>query len=126
MGIGFLELVVIGVAALVLLGPKRLPEVMRQVARVYVRIRRTSNEFKSAFDHVVHEAEDELRLDDNPSKKKISVPSAPIARLESSSDLLATGEACESAQTVRPAKPLIWDDEPPPVQSSPSHRPPLT
>jgi sec-independent protein translocase protein TatB len=61
MGIGFLELVVIALAALVLLGPQRLPEIMRQVAKFYVHIRRTSNDFKSAFDHVVQEAEVELK-----------------------------------------------------------------
>jgi len=61
MGIGFLELVIIGIAALVLLGPQRLPEIMRTVARFYVQLRRTSNEFKGAFDHVVRAAESEMR-----------------------------------------------------------------
>jgi len=60
MGLGFMEIVIIGVMALVLLGPSRLPSIMRQVARFYVQLRRTSNEFKSAFDHVVQEAEQEL------------------------------------------------------------------
>jgi sec-independent protein translocase protein TatB len=63
MGIGILEILIIGVAALVLLGPERLPEVMRQAARIYVQLRRTSNEFKSAFDHVVREAEADIHKD---------------------------------------------------------------
>lgn len=61
MGIGFLELVIIALAGLVLLGPQRIPELLKQVAKFYVQLRRTSNDLKSAFDHVVTEAEVELR-----------------------------------------------------------------
>ena len=62
MGIGLLELVVIAVAALVLLGPERLPDVIKQLGRAYVQLRRTSNEFRGVFDNVVRQAEEELRL----------------------------------------------------------------
>lgn len=62
MGIGLLELVVIAVAALVLLGPERLPEVLKQIGRFYVQLRRTSNEFRGVFDNVVRQAEEELRI----------------------------------------------------------------
>lgn len=61
MGIGFLELVIIALAGLVLLGPQKIPELLRQVAKLYVHMRRTSNDLKSAFDHVVSEAEIELK-----------------------------------------------------------------
>ena len=60
MGIGFLELVIIGIAALVFIGPQKLPDVLRQIAKYYVQIKRTSNDFKSAFDHVVVEAEAQM------------------------------------------------------------------
>jgi sec-independent protein translocase protein TatB len=61
MGIGFLELVIIALAGLVVLGPHRIPELLRQVAKFYVHLKRTSNDLKSAFDHVVHEAEAQLK-----------------------------------------------------------------
>jgi Tat protein translocase TatB subunit len=61
MGLGVLEILVIGLAAMVLLGPSRLPSLMRQFAKIYVQLRRTSNDFKSAFDHVIHEAESEMQ-----------------------------------------------------------------
>lgn len=60
MGLGLMEIVIIGVAGLVLLGPARLPGILRQAAKLYVHLRRTSNDFKSAFDHVVQEAELEM------------------------------------------------------------------
>lgn len=61
MGLGILEILIIGLAAMVLLGPSRLPSLMRQFAKIYVHLRRTSNDFKSAFDHVIHEAEVEMQ-----------------------------------------------------------------
>lgn len=63
MGLGFLEILIIAVASLVVLGPSRLPGIMRQIAKAYVQLRRTSNEFKSAFDHIVQEAENDMARD---------------------------------------------------------------
>ena len=56
-GIGFLEICVIAVVALVFVGPKRLPELMRQAGKFFVQFRRVSSEVKSNFDQVVYEAE---------------------------------------------------------------------
>jgi sec-independent protein translocase protein TatB len=64
MGIGFLEIVVIGVVVLVLFGPSKMPEIMRQVAKYYVQFRRASNEFKSTFDHIIQDAENSLRREE--------------------------------------------------------------
>lgn len=61
-GLGLLEIVIIAVAALVLLGPERLPDVLRQLGKVYVQFRRSSNEFRGVFDHMVRQAEEELRI----------------------------------------------------------------
>ncbi len=64
MGIGLLELVVIAVAALLLLGPDKLPDVIKQLGRFYVQLRRTSTEVRGAFDSVVRQAEEESRLEE--------------------------------------------------------------
>jgi sec-independent protein translocase protein TatB len=124
MGIGFLELVIIGVAALVLLGPKRLPEVMRQVARFYVQVRRTSNDFKSAFDHVVREAEDEVRREVSPLQKLAAdqfltqteskephLKSPPQSEPESKSVAPSNAQSVSNTET-RPAGPFAWEDSP--------------
>ena len=71
MGIGFLELVIIALAGLLVLGPQRIPELLRQIAKLYVHLRRTSNDLKSAFDHVVDEAEAQLKSSE--FSKSISV-----------------------------------------------------
>jgi len=60
-GIGIFELIVIAVVALIFVGPKRLPEVMRQGGKLFVQLRRTANDVKSQFDGVIEQAEAEIR-----------------------------------------------------------------
>jgi len=60
-GIGIFELIVIAVVALVFVGPKRLPELMRQGGKLFVQLRRTANDVKSQFDGVISQAEEEIR-----------------------------------------------------------------
>ena len=60
-GLGFFEIVIIAVAALVLVGPKKLPDLMRQAGKLFVQVRRTTNDVRSTIDQVIKEAEDDLR-----------------------------------------------------------------
>ncbi|AEH45116.1 twin-arginine translocation protein, TatB subunit [Thermodesulfatator indicus DSM 15286] len=45
-GIGFPELIVIFVVALIVLGPERLPEAARSVAKVFLEFRKAADELK--------------------------------------------------------------------------------
>lgn len=49
LGVGFTELVVIGLVALVVIGPEELPRLMRQAGRWYGQVRRTADELRRAF-----------------------------------------------------------------------------
>lgn len=49
LGIGFPELVLIMVVALVVLGPQRLPEVARMLGKAYGQLRRASEEFQQTI-----------------------------------------------------------------------------
>jgi len=61
-GIGGLEILVIGLVALLVVGPKDLPVLMRKVGRVMARARAMANEFRSSFDEMARQSElDELR-----------------------------------------------------------------
>jgi sec-independent protein translocase protein TatB len=55
--IGWSELVVIGVVALVVIGPKELPGVIRAVGRGVSRLRTMAGEFRTQFDDAMREAE---------------------------------------------------------------------
>lgn len=60
--VGLSELLVIGLVALIVVGPKRLPEVARAAGRWTARLRRFVSEVKSDFDRELHNAElSELR-----------------------------------------------------------------
>lgn len=59
-GIGFLEICVIVIVALVFVGPKKLPEMMKQAGKFFVQVRRMSSEVKNTMDDVIHDAEIEL------------------------------------------------------------------
>jgi sec-independent protein translocase protein TatB len=55
--IGWSELVVIGVVALVVIGPKDLPRVMRTVGKWSGKVKRMGREFQNQFNEALREAE---------------------------------------------------------------------
>src|SRR5262245_3811437 len=55
--IGWSELLVIGVVALIFIGPKELPTVLRTVGQWVTKIRRMASEFQSQFHEAMREAE---------------------------------------------------------------------
>lgn len=55
--VGWSEMVVIGVVALVVIGPKELPGVIRSVGRAFGKLRTMAGEFRGQFDDAMREAE---------------------------------------------------------------------
>ena len=55
--IGWSELLVIGVVALIAIGPKELPAVLRTVGQYMGKIRRMASEFQGQFQEALREAE---------------------------------------------------------------------
>ncbi|SMF20173.1 twin-arginine translocase TatA/TatE family subunit [Pseudobacteriovorax antillogorgiicola] len=62
-GIGPMELIVVAVLAIVVVGPKRLPEAMRKMGKMFVQLRRQTHEIRQGFNDVVRDAERELELE---------------------------------------------------------------
>ena len=61
-GIGFAELMLLAVAALIIVGPKDLPLMMRHIGQFVGKGRAMAREFQSAFDDIVRQSElDDLR-----------------------------------------------------------------
>src|SRR5271170_6635807 len=67
---GFSETIFLFFLALVIFGPKKLPEIARQVGRALNEFRRASNEFKAQIEQEISHLEDE-------TSHKILPPSEP-------------------------------------------------
>lgn len=63
--LGTQELILIGIMALIFLGPRRLPEIARKIGKVMADLRGTANEFRSTWEKEVDFEEETkaLRLD---------------------------------------------------------------
>ncbi len=84
--------IVIFILALVLFGPKKLPEIARQVGKLLMEFRRASNEFKLQMD-------DELRaLEQQERQKQLQTPATtPTVEVTAAT---TPGEAAGSAETA--------------------------
>lgn len=69
-GIGMPELVVILVVALVVLGPKRLPEVARTLGKAMAEFRRQSSDIMDEF-------QQQARVDEEAARRPKSRPTPP-------------------------------------------------
>jgi sec-independent protein translocase protein TatB len=56
-GLGWGEVVVIGIVALIAIGPKELPSVLRTLGQWMGKVRRMANEFQGQFNEALREAE---------------------------------------------------------------------
>jgi sec-independent protein translocase protein TatB len=107
--------ILIFILALVLFGPKKLPEIGRTVGKLLAEFRRASNEFKFQIQDEIRQMEDEERrkkLAD--SQAAAAAPVAPATLPESTPSIMppSTGE---TVSTGRPFAPIGDGTEPLPV-----------
>ncbi len=71
--IGWSELLIIGVMALIVVGPKDLPVLLRTIGRYVGMIRRQAADFRAQFDEALRESElDQIRKDMNDIRQDVS------------------------------------------------------
>lgn len=75
--IGTSELLLIGVVALIFLGPRRMPEMARKIGKMMAEFRGTANEFKQTWQKEVDFEEEKKAFDIN------ALDSEPVKRVES-------------------------------------------
>lgn len=76
----FADSIVIFLLALILFGPKKLPEIARQVGKLMVEFRRASNEFKAQIDDELRTMEIQDRqkkLEAEAAQQKTPAPATP-------------------------------------------------
>lgn len=100
--IGWSELLVIGVVALVVIGPKELPGVVRMLAQNIGKLRRMAGEFQSQFTDAMREVElSELKKD---AEKLISDTKSTLS-FDALDELQKTGEEIQKT-LAEPMQPL--------------------
>ena len=76
--IGFPELIVIFVVALLVFGPRRLPELGRSLGRGLAEFRRASSDLKNSIEREIEAAEIESAKIVHPAAEQPSAPSNPV------------------------------------------------
>lgn len=92
-GVG--ETIFLFLLALVVFGPKRLPEIGRQIGKIYGEFRRASNEFKFQIEDEMRRSEDtekQKKLESEPASPQI-LPSTPQILPPSTGDIVAQRES---------------------------------
>jgi sec-independent protein translocase protein TatB len=77
--IGTQELLLIGIVALIFLGPRRMPEMARKLGKMMSDFRSTANEFKSTWEREVNFEDEEHALRNG----ELESESQPVARVNS-------------------------------------------
>jgi sec-independent protein translocase protein TatB len=77
--VGWSELMLIGVVALVVVGPKDLPRLMRQAGQWSTKAKDMARQFRSGFDTMVQEAElDDMREQARKAAMAVTDPMASV------------------------------------------------
>jgi len=79
-GIGQFELLIIIVVALIVIGPGKLPEMMRSIGKGFAEFKRVSSDVKQTFDMEVRRAEQEADKKESETKAKPAAPKAEEAK----------------------------------------------
>ena len=74
--VGVQEMVVIFIVALVLFGPKKLPELGRTIGKAITEFRRASTDLKASFEREMHNLEREADLEKTKAEIQSALPAA--------------------------------------------------
>jgi sec-independent protein translocase protein TatB len=86
-GIGGFEYLIIAAVALIVVGPERLPVMLRQLGKWVASMRRMANEFRSSFDEMARQSElDELRKEVEALRTGQTIAGQGLVRLGAEAD----------------------------------------
>ena len=116
---GWSELLLVAVLAIVFVGPKDLPRVMRTVGQYVAKMRAMMREFQNSFEDLARESElEELRKQVAEMRETAMKPLADLQRSASISpdELNAPATPTPTETATEPAKidekPAVYDERP--------------
>jgi sec-independent protein translocase protein TatB len=126
------DFLIVGAVALIVVGPKDLPMLMRKVGQFMAKVRGMAAEFRASFDELARQSElDELRRE--VQALRTTRPLDFVAKHidtddvlgEIKSDIADTNAqlAAKAAMVVTAPDPVATPPEPPPASSEPESAP---
>lgn len=112
----FADSIVIFLLALVLFGPKKLPEIARQIGKLMVEFRRASNEFKTQIDEELRamEQQDRQKKLEAAAAQPPAITAPEIASEKASAEVTAVNEPLQpvilppsTGETVSASRPYV-------------------
>ena len=111
-GFGAAELIIIVILALVVVGPKDLPLMMRRAGRFLGQMRAMARDFQNSFDELGREAElAELKKEIDALKKANPVSEISDELRAAEADLKRSALDKPHPRAVKPAKPALGDED---------------
>lgn len=105
--LGMAELILLGVLALVVVGPKDLPRLMHSVGKGMRQVRKLADEFRASFDDMAREAQiDEMRREIEALKS-----ANPAHDVKAALDEIDRPQPVTPPSPVEPAAQTNEDDE---------------
>jgi Tat protein translocase TatB subunit len=102
MNLGFAEMFFLVVLALLLFGPRRLPEIARQMGKFMAEFKKASNEFQGQ----IHEEIRKLELEEADPRKHIE---PEIAKISADEDLSIQGALSRLSDRMKNTIPRDYD-----------------
>lgn len=125
--IGTSELILIGIIALIFLGPRRLPEMARKLGKIMADFRTTTNEFKQTWEREVNFEEEARAIrtgelspastptaSDSVERESLAAPAPEVKAIDASAfsdDALLAESRPEDAGEPMPVHPAAAESE---------------
>lgn len=121
--LGWSELVLIGIVALIVIGPKELPTVLRTLGTYMGKVKRMASEFQGQFSDALREAE---LHDLQKQAQDLTSSVTDISSFDPMSDPLAdTKQAIDRAWETPDSKPKVETDTPAALEAPSGEPPPI-
>ncbi len=109
--LGFQELLVIFIIALLVFGPKKLPELGKSLGKGLREFKRATNELKSTFDEQVRDADKEFKDLEKDLKTDLDAADQPPKDAKPSKDAKPETDAKEAFYSSQSPSPSIKEPE---------------
>jgi sec-independent protein translocase protein TatB len=114
------EMIFLFFLALILFGPKKMPEIGRQVARFLNEFRRASNEFRSQIESEIHSLDISSNASGSAPRQQILPPlQAPLGSLANRIFNPPPAEKFEATEAVAAAEPAPVPEPTPAPKAAP-------